>query len=190
MWKHPLPELSKGYRQRVGLAQALIHDPPILILDEPTSGLDPLQILEIRTLIRSLAQQKTIIFSTHILQEVEALADRIVIINHARLVADGTREAIVRRALHGQRVRLAVQANPQAVHDALRALPACEAVRRVGTPSGGVQEFLLHGRVGQPLVQALDELVKARHWPLVRLAEEADLEEAFLALLRAPKAPR
>ncbi|MCS6973428.1 MAG: gliding motility-associated ABC transporter ATP-binding subunit GldA [Cyclobacteriaceae bacterium] len=82
--------LSKGYRQRVGLAQALLHNPPVLILDEPTTGLDPNQILEIRQLIREVSRDKTVLFSTHILQEVEALCDRVVVINHGKLVADGT----------------------------------------------------------------------------------------------------
>ena len=98
VWKQPASELSKGYGQRVGLAQALIHDPKVLILDEPTSGLDPIQILSIRSLIKSLVQDKTIVFSTHILQEVEALADRIVIINEGKLVASGTREELSRKA--------------------------------------------------------------------------------------------
>ncbi len=91
VWKHGISEISKGYSQRVGLALALIHDPKILILDEPTSGLDPLQILGIRQLIKGLAREKTIIFSTHILQEVEAMADRIVIIHDGRVVAQGTK---------------------------------------------------------------------------------------------------
>lgn len=90
VWKHSISELSKGYRQRVGLAQALVHDPKVLILDEPTSGLDPLQIIGIRDLIRNLAKDKTIIFSTHILSEVEAIADRIVIINEGKIVSRGT----------------------------------------------------------------------------------------------------
>lgn len=90
VWKHWINELSKGYRQRVGLAQALIHDPAILILDEPTSGLDPLQIIGIRKLIHDLAKKKTIIFSTHILNEVEVMADRIVILNEGHVVAQGT----------------------------------------------------------------------------------------------------
>lgn len=80
--------LSKGYRQRVGLAQALIHDPAVIILDEPTTGLDPNQILEIRTLIKTISQNKTVIFSTHIMQEVQALCDRVIIINKGKLVAD------------------------------------------------------------------------------------------------------
>ncbi len=94
VWKHTVSEISKGYRQRVGLAQALIHDPKVLILDEPTSGLDPLQILGIRDLIKSLAKEKTIIFSTHILQEVETIADRIVIINEGKIVAQGTKDQL------------------------------------------------------------------------------------------------
>jgi ABC-2 type transport system ATP-binding protein len=98
VWKHLLCELSKGYGQRVGLAQALIHDPKVLILDEPTSGLDPFQIIAIRSLVKSLAKEKTIIFSTHILQEVEALADRIVIINEGKLVAQGTKQELAEKA--------------------------------------------------------------------------------------------
>jgi ABC-2 type transport system ATP-binding protein len=99
--KKPIMELSKGYRQRTGLAQALIHDPDILILDEPTSGLDPLQILGIRDLIRSLATKKSIIFSTHILQEVPPVTDRVVIINEGRIVADGRIGDLARQTLGG-----------------------------------------------------------------------------------------
>jgi len=97
VWKHLLCELSKGFCQRVGLAQALIHDPKVLILDEPTSGLDPIQIIEIRSLVKSLAKEKTIVFSTHILQEVEALADRIVILNEGKLVAQGTKRELAEK---------------------------------------------------------------------------------------------
>ncbi len=96
VWKHPVREISKGYRQRVGLAQALLHDPPVLILDEVTTGLDPLQIIEIRRLIRDLAQRKTVIFSTHILQEAEALADEIVILNEGRVIVEGPKEHLLR----------------------------------------------------------------------------------------------
>ncbi|MBI4358191.1 MAG: ATP-binding cassette domain-containing protein [Candidatus Omnitrophica bacterium] len=106
VWKHPISEISKGFRQRVGLAQALIHDPKVLILDEPTSGLDPLQIIGIRDLIKSLAKKKTIIFSTHILQEVETIADRIVIINEGRIVSQGTLEALA------QEVRIKGEGKP------------------------------------------------------------------------------
>lgn len=96
-------ELSKGYRQRVGLAQAMIHDPEILILDEPTTGLDPNQIVEIRELIRNIGKAKTVILSTHILPEVEATCDRILIINKGKIVADGT-AATLRKSAQGQQV--------------------------------------------------------------------------------------
>ena len=96
-------ELSKGYRQRVGLAQAMIHDPEILILDEPTTGLDPNQIVEIRELIKNIGQEKTVILSTHILPEVEATCDRILIINKGRIVADGT-AATLRKTAQGKQV--------------------------------------------------------------------------------------
>ncbi|OGX04157.1 MAG: hypothetical protein A3G87_08930 [Omnitrophica bacterium RIFCSPLOWO2_12_FULL_50_11] len=98
IWKHSISEISKGFRQRVGLAQALIHDPKVLILDEPTTGLDPLQIIDIRKLIKELAKEKTIIFSTHILQEVEAIADRIVIINEGVVVSQGTQQELANEA--------------------------------------------------------------------------------------------
>jgi ABC-2 type transport system ATP-binding protein len=92
-----LEALSKGYRQRVGLAQALLHEPRVLILDEPTTGLDPNQIVEIRQLIKSISSDKTVIFSTHIMQEVEALCDRVLVINHGKLVADDSLSAILAR---------------------------------------------------------------------------------------------
>ncbi len=91
--------LSKGYRQRVGLAQALIHDPPVLILDEPTTGLDPNQLMDIRSAISALGKEKTILLSTHIMQEVEAVCDRVVIINEGRVVADDTVDLISRKAM-------------------------------------------------------------------------------------------
>lgn len=93
-YKKKIGQLSKGYRQRVGLAQALIHDPKVLILDEPTTGLDPNQLAEIRSVIRNIGKEKTIIFSTHILQEVEAICDRVVIINHGIIVKDCTIHAM------------------------------------------------------------------------------------------------
>jgi ABC-2 type transport system ATP-binding protein len=117
----PIDELSKGFKQRVGLAQALIHDPEILILDEPTTGLDPNQIQEIRKVIRELGESKTVILSTHILQEVEALCNRVLILHEGRIVASGTTDEIGRE-LKGQRVyRLAIVGDriPDAAGNAL-----------------------------------------------------------------------
>ncbi len=103
-------ELSKGFRQRVGLAQAMIHDPEVLILDEPTTGLDPNQIVEIRELIKQMGKEKTVILSTHILPEVEATCDRIMIINNGRIVADGTADTLRKQAEGQQVLKIKVQA--------------------------------------------------------------------------------
>lgn len=122
-------ELSKGYRQRVGLAQAMIHDPQILILDEPTTGLDPNQIVEIRELIKKIGKEKTVILSTHILPEVEATCDRILIINKGKIVADGT-AATLRKQAQGQQVlRIKIEgADSQAIANELRSLTSVAAV--------------------------------------------------------------
>src|SRR5882762_3486701 len=122
--------LSKGYRQRVGLAQALIHNPQVLILDEPTTGLDPNQIIEIRRLIREISKNKTVIFSTHIMQEVQALCDRVIIINHGKIVADDHLKNLI-----GQQENVSVILvefkEPVSVQD-LSSLPAIDKVTTDG----------------------------------------------------------
>ncbi len=128
--KHkPIRELSKGFRQRVGLAQAMIHDPEILILDEPTTGLDPNQIVEIRGLIRELGRQKTVILSTHILPEVEATCDRILIINRGKIVADGTADTLRKQAQGQQVLHARIEGgDPNTVIEKVRALPTVALV--------------------------------------------------------------
>jgi len=132
--KHKLiGELSKGYRQRVGLAQALIHDPQILILDEPTTGLDPNQIVEIRKLIREIGKEKTVILSTHILPEVEATCDRILIINKGRIVADGTAESLRRQSQGREVLTVSIEDGSSAsVQAALKQLPSIESLEVIG----------------------------------------------------------
>lgn len=112
-------ELSKGYRQRVGLAQSLIHDPDVLILDEPTTGLDPNQIVEIRSLIKDIGREKTVMLSSHILKEVEMTCDRILIISRGKLVANGTTAELARRATGSDRVLVQIQSNENSVADTL-----------------------------------------------------------------------
>ncbi len=129
-------DLSKGYRQRVGLAQALLHSPRILILDEPTTGLDPNQIVEIRNLIREIGRQKTVILSTHILSEVQATCDRVIIINRGELVADGATEEVTARTQGGQLLNVVLAAgrvapDAEVVHSGLRALPGVDRVKKV-----------------------------------------------------------
>lgn len=174
-------ELSKGYRQRVGLAQAMIHDPAVLILDEPTTGLDPNQIVEIRELIRKLGQEKTVILSTHILPEVEATCDRILIINKGRIVADGTPNTLRKQAQGKQVLHLRLED--------VEAGTALEAFRQLPEISGA--EVLNPDEVrlevqSQPEAtcnRAVFELCKKRNWVLAELVPmETKLEDIFREL--------
>ncbi|PLX17617.1 MAG: gliding motility-associated ABC transporter ATP-binding subunit GldA [Salinivirgaceae bacterium] len=130
-------ELSKGYRQRVGLAQALLHDPSVLILDEPTSGLDPNQIIEIRNLISSVGKEKTVLLSTHIMQEVEAICDRIVIINKGQIVADDTTEN-VRKKIGGNKQIIVVEFNSTPEKAKIESV---EGVEKVAVKNGKLYEI-------------------------------------------------
>jgi len=186
VYKKSIPELSKGFRQRVGLAQALIHDPQVLILDEPTVGLDPLQIVDIRRLIRSLAREKTIIFSTHILQEVQAVSDRIVIINEGRIIADGTREELENRASKSRRFVLTVAASKGAVADALGRVPDLSDFKLLDETDRGMVTFELITSLKKDIWPQVDKLVKEEGWPLKELKEDRiTMEETFIALTRA-----
>lgn len=123
--------MSKGYRQRVGLAQALLHDPEVLILDEPTSGLDPNQLVEIRQLIKKLGREKTVIFSTHIMQEVQAICDRVVIINQGKLVADDPIEQLQKR-LQGDTI-VEVEFDKTTNVDLLQSIEGVKTVKNMGS---------------------------------------------------------
>ncbi|SDK98009.1 ABC-2 type transport system ATP-binding protein [Catalinimonas alkaloidigena] len=164
--------LSKGYRQRVGLAQALIHDPSVLILDEPTTGLDPNQILEIRNLIREVGKEKTVIFSTHILPEVQALCNRVVIINRGKLVADSPVEAL----RGGSTIQVEFE---QAIDETVLAqLPGIRDVRVLPR-----HRYELLTEANQDLRGAVFRLAAERSWPLVGLQrQENSMEEVFREL--------
>src|SRR5439155_9521115 len=123
-----IANLSRGFKQRVGLAQALVHNPPVLILDEPTVGLDPKQIIEVRELIRELAGDHTVLLSTHILPEVSALCSRVVIIDHGRIVAEGTPEELTRAARGGERLLVEIEGSGPAIARRLDALPGIAGV--------------------------------------------------------------
>ena len=182
MYRKLMRELSKGYRQRVGLAQALIHDPQVVILDEPTSGLDPHQILEVRQLIRELAHDKTVLLSTHILQEVEAVADRIVIINAGRIVGDGTLQELQERTRQHDQVQLAVLADPKEIEAKLRQLPQVQRVRSTRQEEG-VAHFEVSAMPGSHLARHIGQLGLAQGWQIETLASRPpSLEETFLAL--------
>lgn len=181
-------ELSKGYRQRVGLAQAMIHDPQVLILDEPTSGLDPNQIVEIRSLIRQLGRQKTVIFSTHILSEVQATCDRVVIINDGRIVADGTPEQLQSQFRGSEIITLELRAsttNAMAdLHPALAGLRDIESATYVPS-EGATHRFVLHAAKGSDVRDEIFQLAVRRGWVLLEISRQAtSLEEVFHRLTR------
>jgi len=180
----PIGELSKGFRQRVGLAQALVHDPPILVLDEPTSGLDPNQIAEIRALIRDIGKTKTILLSTHILQEVSALCSRVLIVSQGRIVGLGTPAEIEAQAAGGSRIEVLVRGD----EDLSAAFAALEGVREVRAAAGeGPQTrgwSLLTEADADPRAAVFRAAVEGG-WTLLGLhREQESLEEAFRALTR------
>lgn len=185
VWKHNINELSKGYKQRVGLAQALIHDPKILILDEPTSGLDPLQIIGIRKLIKQLAQNKTIIFSTHILNEVEAIADRIVIINYGKIIAKGSKEELAKAAKKYRSYVLTVQENKTVVEKALNGLRHAKEINFIEKQKNGLVSFEIKSSFEDPsLWQEIAKLNSDKQWLVKNFTEKTyDLEDMFISLL-------
>jgi len=177
--------LSKGYRQRVGLAQALCGNPPILILDEPTIGLDPEQVVEIRDLVRALGGSRTVFFSSHILSEVEALCERVIVVARGRLVGEGTARELSERVGRRQRVVLRVDGPAEAVAAALAALPGVERVAREAAA------FVLEGAASADVARAAGEAMAARGWTIRELREEMpDLEQIFLRLVRDGARPQ
>jgi ABC-2 type transport system ATP-binding protein len=178
--------LSKGYRQRVGLAQAIVHQPEVLILDEPTNGLDPAQTVEIRNLLRDLAGQRTIIFSTHVLSEVEAVCDSAVVIARGRLLAYGTLDAVRRGALAGQRcrVRVALPARSEQAAALTRGLSEIDGVQEVEPLTIGEEELSLLIRSAADVRAKVGAHIHASGHPLLVLDSAAPtLEEAFLQLV-------
>jgi ABC-2 type transport system ATP-binding protein len=190
-YKKRIQDLSKGYKQRTGLAQALIHDPDILILDEPTSGLDPLQIISIRELIASLAGEKTIVFSTHILQEVGPVTDRVVIINEGRIIADGHISSLTEQAMGENRVFVGVRAGQAEAESALRGLPSLSQLRALESRSPESSRFELRAAFGTDLAGDVARLARERGWDLSELHESRySLEDTFIALTRASQSTR
>lgn len=173
-------ELSKGFRQRVGLAQAMIHDPEILILDEPTSGLDPNQIAEIRRLIRELGREKTVILSTHILPEVEATCDRIFIINKGKLVADGTAESLRKQAQGSDILRVRIEDGD--VNQIFKSLQSLSAVSMVDFADRTFNRFDVHCKA-ESVRREIFRLCVDKKWVLTEMTPfETKLEDIFREL--------
>lgn len=177
-------ELSKGYRQRVGLAQAMIHNPDILILDEPTSGLDPNQIVEIRNLIKKIGEEKTVILSTHILPEVQATCDRVLIISKGKLVADGSPDELTSQFHGDEQIQVAVSgATPDELRSALTALPG---VAWLDVSGGREVTARITAERGHDLREALFRCVVKQGWTLLELhRERTSLEQVFRQLTGA-----
>ncbi|MEQ8413506.1 MAG: ATP-binding cassette domain-containing protein [Imperialibacter sp.] len=173
-------ELSKGYRQRVGLAQAMIHDPEILILDEPTTGLDPNQIIEIRKLIKKLGKEKTVILSSHILSEVEATCDRILIINRGRIVADGTSDTLRSQAEGKELLTVKIEAADADVKKALLGLASVETVEPVDGKAGF---FSVRSKPEASSRKEVFDLCVSKKWYLLEMTgHETKLEDVFREL--------
>jgi ABC-2 type transport system ATP-binding protein len=177
-------KLSKGFRRRVGIAQALVHDPDLLILDEPTEGLDPIQIIEIRELIRSLRGSHTVILSTHILPEAQAMSDRVVIINRGRIVAIDTTHNLMTRVQRAQRMRIEVRGPQRDVAARLKAIAGVQQVK-VDESKDGTTSFLVEGAMEKDIRQSVSETIVKSGWSLLELDTlEITLEDVFLQITR------
>lgn len=175
--------LSKGYKQRVGIAQALLGNPPVLILDEPTVGLDPKQIIEIRNLIKSLGKSHTIILSSHILPEVQAVCERVIVINNGRLVADGATDSLAHDLSAEHRLIARIEGPENDVVAAIRTLEHIEEVYSLGEKEPGVFEVSIEAKAGYDLRRNLFALLTRKGWPLLALKNtDLTLEEVFLQL--------
>jgi ABC-2 type transport system ATP-binding protein len=188
--KRLVGKLSKGYRQRVGLAQALLHEPEVLILDEPTVGLDPRQIVEIRDLIRALRGRTTVLLSTHILPEASTVCERVVIIDRGRIVAEDTAEGLTRGLQGGDRLLVRVGGPAAEVTAALGAVDGVDGVDAVGSmdaqilAADGTVSLLLRCSSPQPVSPAVASLVVQKGWALLELRPYAmTLEDLFVRLV-------
>ncbi len=182
--KRVIKNLSKGYKQRVGVAQALVGNPPVLILDEPTVGLDPKQIIEIRTLIKKLGKNHTVILSSHILSEVQAVCDRIVIINRGRIVADDNSERLVQNLSNDHKLIVRAEGNPNEIKKLLSSIPDMREVRiNRENIEPGVAEFYLNAKEGSDVRREVSKRLASRNFPLLMMkSSELTLEEIFLKI--------
>jgi ABC-2 type transport system ATP-binding protein len=185
----PIGQLSKGYRQRVGIAQAILHEPPVLIFDEPTNGLDPVQIESIRQLIRDLSRNSTVLISTHILQEVEAVCDRVLVLIDGRLVADGSVDSL----LSSKVVLLSLADGTAGVAPALGAIPGVTEVEERGSDEQmpGFTVWAAGYDSDQPPTPAIVQAAAAAGWVVGSVAPERfSLQDAFQRLQREVAAER
>jgi gliding motility-associated transport system ATP-binding protein len=178
-----IAHLSKGFRQRVGLAQAILHDPEILILDEPTSGLDPNQQAEVRQLIQTLKQKKTVLLSTHILSEAQSACDRVLIIHKGKIVADGTPDLLRQSMSKGQRLLLELKAPAALARETLAQLPGVE--RAIIQKEVNSHVVLTLESQDADLREAVFEVAVEKRWPILQMTPETySLEDVFRELTK------
>ena len=184
-----IKNLSKGYRQRVGLAQALIGNPPVLILDEPTVGLDPKQIIEIRTLIKKLGKSHTVILSSHILSEIQAVCDRIIIINKGVIAADGTADEIAKNITDEHKMTVRIEGTTKTAADkdkivqAIKALGGIKYIRADMEREKGVYDYEIETEQGIDIRRDLNKLCQEKGWNIIMLQlSDLTLEDIFLKI--------
>ncbi len=173
-------QLSKGYKQRVGLAQAMIHDPEILILDEPTIGLDPNQVVDIRNLIKRLGKEKTVILSTHILSEVQATCDRAVIISRGKIVADSSIAGLQRGAMQQDTIDVEFEGSPDKVNDKLKEIESIDVVRETYADGTKGATYRIAAKPGEDPRKDIFQKAVAEGWIILGMTrQERSLEEVF-----------
>jgi len=183
-----IDQLSKGYRQRVGLAQAMIHDPDILIMDEPTSGLDPNQIVEIRDLIKKIGKEKTIILSTHILPEVQATCSRVVIINQGKIVAQGTTEELTASTAGREVVYVKLRGDREKIRSTISEYGFVKSVSSSGEEPGGVYGFSIETEGQKDAREAIFKMSVSNSWTLLEMyRKQENLEDIFRRLTTSEK---
>ena len=184
----PIGELSKGFRQRVGIAQSLIHDPDLVIMDEPTSGLDPNQIVEIRELIKEIGKRKTVILSTHILPEVQATCNRMIIIHEGNIVAQGTTEELTKPESQGENVIITLKGRGENIIAVLSELPYVKKVELHETTDAGCSRLRVIGT--HDIREELFYVTAQHHWPIMELyREHVSLEDIFRKLTKDQQSP-
>ena len=185
----PIETLSKGFKRRVGVAQALLHDPSVLILDEPTDGLDPNQKYEMRKIITAMRPEKAIIISTHLLEEVEAVCSRAIIIAHGRVLADGTPTELAQRSRQHNSVRLGIASGADSnIRAELAALPGVASVDPIRDAEG--DGLMVFARGGRPVVAEIADLARSRGWSITGLrVERGRLDDVFREITTAQPDP-
>lgn len=184
VYNRMIKNLSKGYKQRVGFAQALIGNPPVLILDEPTVGLDPRQIIEIRNLVKKLGKTHTVILSTHILQEVQSVCDRIIVINKGQLVADGDADTLTYKVAGNRKLIARISGPKTEIVKTLRALDSVIYVEPLSSKEPGSYDYLVESQPNVDIRKMMFSTLAQKGWPLIGLRSmDMSLEDVFVQLI-------